>query len=632
MARSLSLTVEQSAAVNDTHSRLLLVAAAGSGKTEVLARRIERILRESPGEAFRVLAVTYTVKAAEEMRGRVRTMVAEDSWRVDCETLHGFALEWLMRYGASVGVGPQVIVFSDDIDRLDLIARYLRTLRLSSAGAPPETLKRILAAIDESRTLSRRSEIPDTRFDELGVALPELYDAYVGALTEAGGIDFPGMLSKLSEVLDVDAWVGANFHRTYRHVLVDEGQDLTHMQSRVLRKLVGPEVNLFVVADDRQAINGYAGGDFANARALVGADAVTMHLRHNFRCARSVIDAAERVAARLLSTQESLVASPQESLAAAGAPPGDVQIEAMNDSSDEAVATTLWIDALLRDGLARDSIAEGEDPRIEPENIAVIARARWLLEPVIDALTRRGQQLSLNFEASGFLRTPEGRLFLEALAIVADPSDRPARRRFLDELVMSAPQQDVTDGDSQWDPISVMEQASVPDLVEMAVHLKEARENESNLDATLGALGLRFSNSVWREDAKRVEQVWAKYRSAVVLQQRSIRGFLRYVSREQLAKPTDPGIRILTIHRVKGLEFKAVALVGAYEGALPDYRARTADQIDGERRGLYVAMTRAQRALRVSWPQTTVDRWGRIHKQSPSRFLVEAGLITNHSA
>ena len=95
-----------------------------------------------------------------------------------------------------------------------------------------------------------------------------------------------------------------------------------------------------------------------------------------------------------------------------------------------------------------------------------------------------------------------------------------------------------------------------------------------------------------------------------------------------MAKPSDPGVRILTIHRVKGLEFKAVAIVGAYDGALPDYRAKSQATLQEERRSLYVAMTRAKRSLRVSWPRITEDRWGRVHAQQPSRFLTESGLLS----
>lgn len=613
MTRLLSLTADQKLAVDDKRQRLLLSAPAGSGKTEVLARRLERILLESAEQAFRVLAVTYTVKAAEELRARIKTMVADDAWRVDCETLHSFALEWLMRYGTAVGVSPDVVVFADDTDRIALVADYLRTLGRELGDNLRTTVAPALKAIDDCRTLSPDSPVPDTWFDNLGIGLPELHDAYVGALSEAGGIDFPGMLAKLREALELDPWVLEHFHRTYRHILVDEGQDLTPAQTRLLQLLAGPNVGLFVVADDRQSINGYAGGAFANARDLVGIQAPTLSLRHNFRCASKVLQAAERVASQLQSPQEVLIAE--------GAPPGEVRFEEGVDPVDEANRARSWIEGLLSHGLDASLIAEGEDPRVVPEDVAVIARARWLLEPILDVLKTSGHKLSLNLDSSGFLRSSEGRTFLEALAVLVDPGDRPARRRFHDEL------SSVTQGGASEDPIAALASSGVPHLRDIANHLEGARVPAPDLDTLLGGLSHRFANADWRDDAVTLEQLWLGYRSSVMLQQRSIKGFLRSVARSQLAKATDPGIRILTIHRVKGLEFKAVALIGVRDGALPDYRANSHSDIESERRSLYVAMTRAQRILRISWPKVTFDRWNKPHQQQPSRFLKEAGLI-----
>jgi hypothetical protein len=221
---------------------------------------------------------------------------------------------------------------------------------------------------------------------------------------------------------------------------------------------------------------------------------------------------------------------------------------------------------------------------------------------------------------------PEGRIFLEGLGILIDSSDQPARRRFLEEVSRGF-QRASGPSDSDVDPIDLLQQSSVPSLVAIAGHLAGARESSPNLDTLLGGVASRFGDASWQADAAAIGQLWLDYRSGTNAQARSIRGFLRHVARAQLSKPSDPGIRILTIHRVKGLEFRAVAVVGVREGALPDYRATSSRQIEAERRGLYVAMTRAQRALHLSWPRTTTDRWNRKHQQQPSRFLTAAQLI-----
>jgi len=599
--------------VNKAATRLLLVAPAGSGKTEVLVRRIERVLAESPNEAFRILGVTYTVKASEELRTRLAATVSTEAWRVDCETLHGFALEWLMRYGRTVGIGPNVVVYSDDADRMSLIADYIRSLGLDKMIGDDlrETVGPIIRAIDDHRTLSPHLPVADIKF--LGVDLSELYDAYTSALTRAGGIDFPGMLTKLIESFQVDPWVLQNFQSTYREILVDEGQDLTPAQTQVLRLLAGPGVNLFVVADERQSINNFAGGSFDNALAVVGPEHLRLTLQHNFRCSTSILSAAESIAAHMKSR-------PMETLTAPGAPPGKVTVVSATNQSDEARIVKEWVQQLLSNGLEPHTLAKGEDPRLQPEDIAVIARTRWILDPFIAALNEAELKVSFNLEPSGFLQTSMGRLFLDALALLADKSDKPAYRRFVEELgalgVVSTAET----------PVEALANSSSEELVALAAGLRLA-DDPARLDTLLSTLSRTLAHSDWWDDARAIEQLWLNYRAATDMHQRTVKGFLRFVARSQMAKASDPGIRVLTIHRVKGLEFRAVAIVGAREGALPDYRARTSTELDAERRGLYVAMTRAQRALHISWSQTTIDRQKRVHRENPSQFLRQAGLV-----
>jgi len=614
MSTTLSLTEHQLEAVNSRQRSILLIAPAGSGKTEVLVRRLERIMLESSGAAFRALAVTYTVKSAEEIRARIRNTIAGEAWRVDCNTLHGFALEWLSRYGSQVGVNPDVVVYSDDVDRLGILAEYMRTLGLGERFGEniSETIGPGLKAVDDYRTRGSIEAKQQMWLDGWGMTVTEICDAYATALSQVGGIDFPGMLSKLIELLEIDPWVLQNFRTTYNAILVDEGQDLTFAQTQLLKSLVGDEVDLFVVADDRQSINAYAGGSFANALALVGPSASRIRLPHNFRSATQILDAAERVARPLESSQEPA--------SAPGAPSGQVIIQSAATPEDEALQARSWIQAILEHGLDPELIAAGEDRRIAPEEVAVIARARWLLDPLVAEMTRSSLTFSMSADVAGFLVTRHGRVFFNALSVLADAGDRPARRRLADEL-----------GDDsmptvEGDPIAALTGFDDAEVAALVPTLQRIRSSTEELDSAVSRLSEIFHNTSWQADAQVVEQLWLRYRAETHANQRSLRAFLRYSARIQLTRPEDPGVRLLTIHKVKGLQFKVVLLIAAYDGALPDYRARTDSDLDSERRSLYVAMTRARRILRISWPSTTRDRYNRTHSQLPSRFLREAGL------
>ena len=191
MAIPQRLTPDQRSAVNARARTSLLIAPAGSGKTEVLIRRIERLLDESAGESFRLLAVTFTVKAAEELKGRVLRSVGEEAWRVDANTIHGFALDWLQRSGQAVGVSPDVVVYAQSRDCVDLLRRFFDSV--DESHIDDRTLLHILERINDLRTnLVKPSEAPHQSFNGSLFQLPELYEAYLTALDNAGGVDFPG--------------------------------------------------------------------------------------------------------------------------------------------------------------------------------------------------------------------------------------------------------------------------------------------------------------------------------------------------------------------------------------------------------------------------------------------------------
>ena len=609
------LTEDQQAVVNTPARVCLAIAPAGSGKTEVLIRRVERLLDESPGESFRLLAVTFTLKAAEELKTRVSRTIGEESWRVDADTIHGFALDWLRRSGQAVGVSPSVVVYAEGRDRVDLLRRFLDSVE--EGHLDDRTLFDILGRIDDLRTdLLKPEDAPDESFSGSSFRLRELYEAYLTALDDAGGIDFQGMLAKLLDLFEADPAVLRRMQRTYRQVLVDEGQDLTKAQAELLRRIVGDAMELFVVADDRQSINGWAGGGMRWAEMLVGPNCERLELGHNFRCATRILSLARQVARHFSPPRADAETPP-------GAPEGLVLSCETEDSAEEAHRVADWIEKLVTAGLDLAVIVPGEEPRVLPEDIAVIARTRYGLDDVQDELVRRGHRVSVQVDAGSFLGSPEARLFHALLEVRANSNNRPAWRRIEEEL------SNILGDDRE----IAGEEYDLHDLREAVSGTPSSSLVELVTSGTLDADGLEEITAaltageyIAEPDLGRLLGWWLEYRASTARQDRGAVGFLRYLLRVQQTRPDQPGIRLMTTHRSKGLEFRAVAVVGLTQGAFPDYRASDEQEIDAERRTFYVSVTRASRALLLTWPRVRRTRYGQ-RQADPSQFLREAGIV-----
>lgn len=618
-----SLTPDQERAISAEGPEVLVVAPAGSGKTEVLIRRVIETLERSAGESFRLLVVTFTDKAAEELRQRAREAVADELWRIDADTIHGFALDWLRRYGKEIGVGPDVVVLSDDIDRASVLSSYLQSVGhgTSIGDGLDADMRSVLDAIDIHRL---QHDVTNCGCDSIhsyfGVTLDELTEAYESSLLDRGAIDFPGMLLGLRRLLDADEWVLGHFRTLYREILVDEGQDLTAFQASLLRQLAGTSIGLFVVADDRQSIRGYAGGSFKYAQRLVPQAAqAPLNLHHNFRCAQEILCAAESVM-RPLSNGALEVCSPES------VPSGKITTIAMPSPETEAEHIAMWACQLIEFGLDSGTTAIGEDTSVAPEDIAIFGRTRWTLAPVVDALEDCGLELTIQTSAGVFLKESEARLFVDCLAFVLNENDAPAARRAFDELRELMPEHRCDD------PLKALMSADDKSLRVLGDLVERSARGRDDFERVMDALPATGQAHGWPDGARALGDAWTDYRSRTAAQDRSPKGFLVHLARTQRTRPTDPGVRLLTIDRAKGLEFKAVALIGARDGLIPHYRAESPREQDEDRRRLYVAMTRASRELLVSWPTTTHDRYGRPHTQTPSPFLVEAGLATTASS
>ena len=322
------LTDEQRTAVSSQDRVFMLLAPAGSGKTRVLTNRIIKILEDNPREFFRILAVTYTSKAAEELGERITKSMGDQSWRVEAKTIHRFVLEWLRSHGSPVGVEHNIVVYAEDIDRFEILQRYLDTL-----GEPTldnQDMEKIFDKFDSYRT---KLEPVDVLSDFPGLPtntnLREMYDAYLTSLREANGIDLPGILYQFFQLLELDPSLVERLQRIYKHVLIDECQYLTKIQSEILKIMVGKKLHLFIVGDKRQAISSWAGGEIENSYYLIGDKYREKNLPHNFRYAEQILSLASRISEYFPDPNNGVI--PPEN-----APPGHYYYKLAENEDDES--------------------------------------------------------------------------------------------------------------------------------------------------------------------------------------------------------------------------------------------------------------------------------------------------------
>ncbi len=235
----LTLTAEQADAVRLGDGSHLITAPPGSGKTEVLVQRVIHLLDQSPRDVFRILALTYTVKAARELEDRVRRAVPyREQWRINATTFHAFGLDILQNYGEPVGLTSPITVVSDLEDKRLLVEPMLIDSDAPFADAATVDQKaweRLFAEIARRKTnLEDPDQVEEKRMLNGQVTLRQGYEAYEAALAINGSVDYEGMIYQTVRLMEMDPWVASHIRRQYQHILVDEGQELARAQYQLL--------------------------------------------------------------------------------------------------------------------------------------------------------------------------------------------------------------------------------------------------------------------------------------------------------------------------------------------------------------------------------------------------------------
>ncbi|MBN2370580.1 MAG: UvrD-helicase domain-containing protein, partial [Vicinamibacteria bacterium] len=611
------LSQEQRTAVTCSEGPVLILAGAGSGKTRVITYRIAHLVLERGISSERILAMTFTNKAADEMRSRVTALLGDDRLRAWISTFHGFCVRLLRQDGAHIGVRRDFGIY-DESDQRAVVREALRLLDLPEERFP---LRAVLSRLTAAK--SRGASLED---GSGGMPLAQIAASYQEILGRTGALDFDDLLIKAVELLESCNDVRDRWQRRFEYVLVDEYQDTNRLQHEMLRRLVRPGGNLTVVGDEDQSIYSWRGADLGNIlgfeRDFGGAR--VLRLEDNYRSSQAILDAAAGLVRHNRMRKEKSL----KALRPLGEPV--VLYSAKNDYEEArwivshaarlrgkgSVAVLYRLNAqsrlveeeLIRHGLPYFVLGGvGFYERREVKD--VLAYARLALTPqdpiafrrVLNVPPRGIGRLTLN--AIEDLAAATGVCLLDAARQLVAAGELPSRTtssisRFLEiiELVRS------------WNGLSI--RRFLERIIETTGYDEElAREK--------------------REDDRRanVEELLnaaADYQTRETMP--SLAGFLDQASLLSAAdkKTQDDRICLMTLHAAKGLEFSTVFLSGLEEGVLPHSKSlKLSDSaIEEERRLCYVGMTRARDRLLLSWARMR-SIFGRRSDTTPSRFLNE---------
>lgn len=610
------LSPNQTRIVEQEEGALLVVAGPGSGKTRVLTERVRRLLTTVPGH-FRVLALTFTNKAANEMRERLSDL-GEARQRAFIGTMHSFCLEMLTERGKPVGVEGMPHVFEQHKDRKEI---------LLEAALQDPLLAEELGSIDDAKARNKRLDdwlqgISRIKAHPVSCEWPEddldrrVLEAYDAGLRACGAYDFDDLLLLAYRLLSGYPKIADFYRRLYKFVCVDEAQDLNEAQYAVLTALCGESFrNVMMVGDPKQSIYGFntSSPDFMwRFRGEFGAGEI--ELTENFRSSQAVVGVARSLEPKYLVEAQLPIK-------------GQVSVVVGNDEEEEARAIVAEIERLVAEG------HEDVEGGVTHSDCAILGRTRFALMAVEAELKEKGVPYYKRLTANHENESEEMEDFMLSLRVLANAKDR----LHLAALAKRWKTIEPANG-AAVEALSIIKgmssASSVPRAQAVADALAAVAGRTQRLDLMPGLDSLRSYADTLPEEGRR-----AIYEDAAVFSQewdqylrsdgssRTIGGFMSSKALGATQQAAREGVALLTVHSSKGLEFEVVFVAGMAEGVFPDYRAlNKAKEMAEEARNAFVAVTRSKRLLYLTYPRVRMMPWGDTRRQMPSRYLTAAGI------
>jgi DNA helicase-2/ATP-dependent DNA helicase PcrA len=621
------LTPSQRKAVLHREGPLLVVAGPGSGKTRVITHRIAALI-DSGIQPYQICAITFTNKAAEEMRQRAIALGASGGAHIS--TFHSLCVRILRTYAEEARVNRNFSIY-DEADQSRCIKQAVKDCELDATNFSParmldaiSTLKNKLIDVDSFKAQA------DDFFSQ---RLAQVYARYEDILAERNGLDFDDLLARAAVLLEGRSDVCRELGERFKFLLIDEYQDTNHAQYRIAKALVSAHGNICATGDPDQSIYRWRGADIRNILAFESdwPDATVVRLEENFRSSADILEAADRLIAFNKNRKEKRLVPTRPHAKA-------VLVASYEDETDEADAVAGQVKELTDAGTSLDEVA-------------VFYRVNAMSRVLEEALIANGIPYQI-VRGVEFYNRKEIRDVLAYLKVLVNPSDEIALLRItntpargigkvtVDRVRNYAARRHITFFDAlrQADSIDALSKAAKGKLsgfVAMLEQFKKGAEGsvaplaervfaDSGLEESLRGAGADGLNALENVD----ELITAVAQYDQQAEEPSLIDFLQQIS---LFSDTDVydasshRVALMTLHAAKGLEFENVFVVGLEDGLLPHERGSDdEDELEEERRLFFVGITRAKTDLRVSYARYRTIR-GQMLRTVPSQFLFELG-------
>jgi ATP-dependent DNA helicase UvrD/PcrA len=641
------LNEPQREAVRHGEGPLLVLAGAGSGKTRVLTHRIAYLLATGAARPGEILAITFTNKAANEMRERVEQLVGRSARAMWVTTFHSACARMLRADPEHLGYSRNFTIY-DESDSLRMLKRCMAELEVDPKRFPPRSIRaQISGAKNQLVDAAAYEQAQGSLFEEVTAAVYKLYEK---RMLEANAMDFDDLLVCTVKALEVSEEARERWRRTFRHVLVDEYQDTNHAQYRLLQQLTAEHGNLMVVGDEDQSVYGFRHADIRNILDFERdfPEAEVVKLEQNYRSTQTILSAANAVVERNRQRRPKRLWTE-----ISGGEP--VQLSELSDEHEEA----RWVAGEI------ERLAEEEGVR--RDDVAVFYRTNAMSRVLEDTLVR----FELPYQVIGgtkFYERAEIKDAVAYLSMLVNPADQVSFAR-----IVNSPRRGIgntsqgrlashanTTGLPIWEVAGRAE--DVPGLGAAAIkavsrfhetmeglraradsapvaELLEAVLRESGyLDALAAERTVEAEGRA--ENLEELVGVAAEFDTNHELEGEGavspLEEFLQQISlytEQDALRAEESLITLMTLHNAKGLEYDAVFIVGCEDGAFPHMRALEEGSEEEERRLCYVGITRARKRLYMTWARER-RLFGRAERNLPSRFIDElpAELTERHSS